>query len=147
MTFEDSKTYSRPWTIGVDMHLMADTELLENVCHENERDRPRLVGRLDDYTAQQVTVAPQILATYAGTYAAGPLGLLKVVVHDGKLALVLPGGDTRHTAVALSDHQFLVPTVGTPLMFIRTTGGDVTHLRITSVEGDIDARRVSRSDR
>ena len=142
MTFDDPKTYSRPWIIGVDMHLMADTELLENVCHENERDRPRLVGHADDYKARQVAVAPQVLATYAGTYAAGPLGLLKVVVHGSELALVLPGGDTRHAAVALSDHQFLVPTLGTPLMFIKTASGEVTHLRLTSVEGDFDARRV-----
>ena len=142
ITFADPTTYSRPWTIGVDMHLMADTELLENVCHENEKDRPRLVGRLDDYKARQVQVSPHVLATYAGTYAAGPLGLLKIVAHGGELALVLPGGDTRHAAVALSDHQFLVSTLGTPLTFMKNSHGEVTHLRITSVEGDIDARRV-----
>jgi len=142
MTFADPKAYSRPWTIKVDMHLMADTELLENVCHENEKDRPRLVGRLDDYKARQVKVSPHVLATYAGSYAAGPLGLLKIVVHAGDLALVLPGGDTRHPAVAISDHQFLVPTLGTPLMFMKNGNGEVTQLRITSVEGDIDARRV-----
>lgn len=142
MTFADPKTYSRPWTIAVEMNLMADTELLENVCHENEKDRPRLVGRLEPYTARQVTVAPDILAKYAGTYAAGPLGLLKVVVDSGELALVLPGGDTRHRAVALSEHQFLVATLGTPLVFMKNGSGEVTHLRITAVEGDIDARRV-----
>jgi hypothetical protein len=124
------------------MHLMADTELLENVCHENEKDRPRLVGHLDDHKTRQVVVAPDVLAKYAGTYAAGPLGLLKVVVHAGELALVLPGGDTRHAAMALSDHQFLVSTLGTPLTFIKNSKGEVTHLRITSVEGDMDARRI-----
>ena len=89
-----------------------------------------------------MTVAPHVLAKYAGTYAAGPLGLLKVEVHAGELALVLPGGDTRHRAVAISEQQFLVATLGTPLMFMTNGDGEVTHLRITAVEGDIDARRV-----
>jgi hypothetical protein len=143
MTFDDPKTYSRPWTIGVDMHLMADTELLESVCHENEKDRPRLVGRLEDDLAHKVTLPPQVLEQYVGSYVAGPLGKIKVVVHAGELALVLPGGDARHAALAKSERHFLVPTLGTPLTFVMNERGEVTHLRITSVEGDIDAPRLS----
>jgi hypothetical protein len=143
MTFEDPDTYSRPWTIAVDMHLMPDTELLESVCHENEKDRPRLVGRLEDDLAQKVTLAPHILEQYVGSYAAGPIGRIKVVIHDGELALILPGGDARHPAFAKSEQQFLVPTLGTPLQFVKDARGEVTHLRMTSVEGDIDAPRVA----
>jgi hypothetical protein len=143
MTFDDPSTYSRPWTIVVDMHLMPDTELLENVCHENEKDRPRLVGRLEDDLAQKVTLAPHILAQYVGNYAAGPFGQIAVVIHAGELALVLPGGEARHPALAKSEQQFLVPTLGTPLQFVRNGRGEVTHLRVTSVEGDIDAARVT----
>jgi hypothetical protein len=142
MTFDDPKTYSRPWTIGVDMHLMPDTELLENVCHENEKDRPRLVGRLDDYLATKVTLPAHALEQYVGSYAAGPIGKIKVVIHDGELALVLPGGDARHAVLAKSEQQFLVPTLGTPLTFVKNERGEVLHLRLTSVEGDIDAPRL-----
>ena len=143
MTFDDSRTYSRPWTIGVDMHLMPDTELLENVCHENEKDRPRLVGRLEDDQARRVNVAPHVLEQYVGSYAAGPIGKIKVVVDAGELALVLPGGDGRHAALAMSEQQFLVPTLGVPMTFVKNDKGEVTHVRLTSVEGDIDARRLT----
>jgi hypothetical protein len=143
MTFADPNTYSRPWTIGVDMQLMPDTELLESVCHENEKDRPRLVGRLEDDLAQKVTLAPHVLEQYVGSYFAGPLGKIQVVIHGGELALVLPGGEARHPAFAKSDQQFLVPTLGTPLQFVKNERGEVMRLRVTSVEGDIDAPRLT----
>jgi hypothetical protein len=65
------------------------------------------------------------------------------VIHDGELALVLPGGEGRHPVLAKSEQQFLVPTLGTPLQFVRNERGEVTHLRVTAVEGDIDAARVT----
>ena len=42
-TFEDPKAYARPWTISLVGKLAADTELLEYVCNENEKDRPHFV--------------------------------------------------------------------------------------------------------
>jgi hypothetical protein len=38
ITVDDPKAYSKPWTITLDQYLVADTELLEYVCLENERD-------------------------------------------------------------------------------------------------------------
>ena len=43
-TLEDLKAYTKPWTIKQALHLLPDTELLENIC-ENERDAPHLVGK------------------------------------------------------------------------------------------------------
>jgi len=37
----------------------------------------------------------------------------------------------------------LVPDLGVPVHFVKNASGDVTHLRITIVEGDIDAPRVN----
>ena len=142
MTFDDPQTYTRPWTITVDVRLVPDTELLENVCNENEKDRHRLVGRLEDEQARQVKVAAHTLARYAGTYAAGPFGTIRIVVHDGELALELPAGSARHAAFATSDTDFLVPALGVPLKFFTNAKGEVTHLRATAVEGDIDASRL-----
>jgi hypothetical protein len=39
MTFEDPKYYTRPFTVKVLFHLLPDTDVLEFVCEENERDR------------------------------------------------------------------------------------------------------------
>jgi hypothetical protein len=43
-TFDDPKTYTKPWTVKVPFELMPDTELLEYVC-ENERDAGHLLGK------------------------------------------------------------------------------------------------------
>ncbi len=41
--FDDPKTYTRPWTFKEDEHLLPDTELLEYVCNENEKDLKHMV--------------------------------------------------------------------------------------------------------
>ena len=45
MIIDDPKAYTRPWTIYVELVLQADTELLEFICEENERDAQRMVGK------------------------------------------------------------------------------------------------------
>ena len=42
---EDSRMYTRPWSIFAELVLQADTELLEFVCEENEKDSARMVGK------------------------------------------------------------------------------------------------------
>ena len=70
--------------------------------------------------ARAVTLAPAILARYAGDYNAGPLGIL-TIVNDGRA----------------------LPDLGVSIRFLKGPDGNVTHLRVTIVEGDIDARRVA----
>jgi len=38
ITVDDSKTYTKPWTFKVKQVLVADTDLLEFICLENEKD-------------------------------------------------------------------------------------------------------------
>ena len=42
VTIDDPKAYTKPWTVTVNQRLMADTELIEFVCQENEKDAPHL---------------------------------------------------------------------------------------------------------
>ena len=44
-TIEDQKIYTKPWTIKQSHHLMPDSELLEYVCNENEKDLKHMVDR------------------------------------------------------------------------------------------------------
>jgi len=80
--------------------------------------------------------------SYAGDYNAGPLGVLKVTMEAGGLALAFPTGGARHAILARSEDDLLVPDLGVPVTFLKGPAGNVTHLRITIVEGDIDAVRV-----
>jgi uncharacterized protein DUF3471 len=142
MTFDDPKTYVTPWTIAVGVELAPDTGLLEHVCNENEKDHGHLVGSLQDEKQHEVKVSPTILSRYAGTYRAGPLGNLRVMVDGDQLAVALPGGGGRHTAFAKSDDDFFLAALGASLKFMKDAQGDVTHLRVTMVEGDVSAPRL-----
>ena len=45
ITVDDPKAYTRPWSIQVVQSLAADTDMLEFVCLENERDVRHLTGK------------------------------------------------------------------------------------------------------
>jgi hypothetical protein len=42
---DDPKAYTKPWTASYGLALMPDTEMLEYVCNENNRDPQHLVGK------------------------------------------------------------------------------------------------------
>ena len=44
ITIDDSKAYTKPWTVKVPLDLQPDTELIESIC-ENERDVQHMVGK------------------------------------------------------------------------------------------------------
>ena len=43
-TIDDPKVYVKPWMIKQSLHLTPDTELLEYICNENEKDLKHMVG-------------------------------------------------------------------------------------------------------
>lgn len=45
LTIDDPKAYTRPWTIQVTQIIVLNTDLLDYICLENERDVPHLLGR------------------------------------------------------------------------------------------------------
>lgn len=44
VTIDDPKAYTKPWTVTEDVHLLPDSELLEFICNENNRDVGHLPG-------------------------------------------------------------------------------------------------------
>jgi hypothetical protein len=45
VTIDDPKAYTKPWTVTVYQRLLPNTELIEFICQENERDAPHLSGK------------------------------------------------------------------------------------------------------
>jgi hypothetical protein len=45
MTFDDPKMYTKPFTIQVPHDLLADSDIFENFCNDNEKDRSHLEKR------------------------------------------------------------------------------------------------------
>ena len=44
-TIDDAMAYTKPWSFTQQLTLMADTDLLELVCNENNKDLPHLKGK------------------------------------------------------------------------------------------------------
>jgi hypothetical protein len=143
-TFEDRDIYSRPLSVTVKVTLVPDTELLEYVCVENEKDRAQLVGTVsqDMKAAKPVKVAPAILKQYVGTYdfrwpenpaVSSPW---PVTIANGDLLLFgVP-------LVPLSDTKFLWAATANPIEFVKDAQGRVTHLIFTAVEGDAVIKKL-----
>ena len=45
ITVNDLKAYRAPWTVRLNQFIALDTDLLDYICNENERDVPHLVGK------------------------------------------------------------------------------------------------------
>jgi len=45
LTIDDPKTYNKPWTVALPLHLFTDGDLLEFVCNENEKDASHMVDK------------------------------------------------------------------------------------------------------
>ena len=45
LTVDDPKAYTKPWTIELKQAIILNTELLDYICLENEKDSSHLVGK------------------------------------------------------------------------------------------------------
>ena len=45
ITVDDPKAYTKPWTVNVKQKIMLDTDLIEFICGENEKDAPHLTNK------------------------------------------------------------------------------------------------------
>jgi hypothetical protein len=143
-TFDDPKALTQPWVIPMKFEFDADTESLEYVCAENERDRSHLVGKAADDKKIEVKVAPQILKQYAGVYELrmpphpeDPV-LIDVSLEGDKLMAAISGG-VKLALTALSDTKFFFE--GAHIEFVKNDHGAVTHMLLQIVEGDFKALR------
>jgi hypothetical protein len=141
ITFADPKAYTKPWTIDVAVNLAPDTELLEYVCLENEKDRPRLVGRASDDRIASKKVSRDILSRYVGTYDVTMLGVWTVSLDGDELKIEMGDGGGKQAVIPHSDTVFGYPPIGGPVRFVTDAKGQVTGFVLTIVEGDIPAKK------
>jgi hypothetical protein len=45
LTIDDPKAYTKPWTVNENAALLPDSDLLEYICSENNKDVPHLTGK------------------------------------------------------------------------------------------------------
>jgi hypothetical protein len=45
VTIDDKMAYTKPWSVKLAWRLVPDTDLIESICEENNRDLPHMVGK------------------------------------------------------------------------------------------------------
>jgi hypothetical protein len=139
VTFDDPKTFARPWTATTELLFDADTELLEFVCSENEKSVLHFVQPKD---APEIAIHAASLAKFAGVYQMmTPRGMANatVTVDGGQLMIDVPGfGSGRMIPQSATMFQFR----GAMLEFVSNEKGEVTHLVAHVVEGDFNGPRI-----
>jgi hypothetical protein len=150
MTISDPEIYARPFTTRLAATYTADTELLEYVCAENERDRAHLIGKKSDEKYTVIQVPAETLSRYAGAYdfPAQPFGFpggvlqMDFTVEDGVLKISINAGE-KVPLKAISKNVF-VGVLNSQIEFVDNGQGEVTHLIIHGVEGDVPGERKPR---
>jgi hypothetical protein len=145
ITWNDPKAYTRPWSVKATAEFAADTDLLEYVCKENEKDLSagHLVGKLSDDRKYAVKVAPEVLSRYIGSYDFNAPDLdLKMVLNitlvDNELKMDISGNDPQ-PLIPTSEKTFL--GVGTKIEFVADDTGRIDHMKFEIVEGEYKAIR------
>jgi hypothetical protein len=144
VTIDDPKAYMKAWTIAGTINMVPDTELLESVCAENEKDAAHLVGRTA--AERQIHIAPEVLATYTGVYDELSNDNVDFVVQRFTVTLAGDqlyldiGGKGRAPMFPLSETTFSPRLLGT-YEFVKDASGKVTHLISYSTEGNVKAVR------
>ncbi|HET9832361.1 MAG TPA: hypothetical protein VFP91_11645 [Vicinamibacterales bacterium] len=140
---DDRALYTRPFTVPLHAEFVADTEMLEYVCNENQKDVEHLVGKASDEKKFAVNVAPAILSRYVGRYSTPNPGdpsqviRFNVALSDGKLSVDM-GGKDKQEMTPLSEKTFLV--MGLRVDFVEDKGR-TDHMIIHIVEGDMKATK------
>jgi hypothetical protein len=133
ITFDDPETLTKPLSLSLAVNYKADTDMLENVCNESNRDKVHMVGTAN--TGVQLRSA--VLAKYVGRYGfrggsrtvAGFMGMTQnVTLIDGQLYLnalpLIPKSETKFESTGAAAEFFLDPK------------GSVTRLVLSQTEGD-----------
>ena len=134
IAIEDPIAYTEPWSFTLHFRLMADTELIEDVC-DNEKDGQHLVGHTaaDDQKIG-VEVSSQILSQYVGKYELKNPGAASSVmeISMGGGHLILSGSELT----PLSETEF-TGTYGN-IKFRKDARGRVTSMVVAWSTGDED---------
>jgi hypothetical protein len=133
ITYDDPETLTKPLMFSLGVNYRADTDMLENVCNENNKDKDHLVGN----QRAGVKVSSTILEKYTGRY----------VFHDGSRNVL--GFMGMNQNVSLINGQLflnalpmipltetLFESTGAVAEFVLDANGKVTRLVLTQTEGD-----------
>lgn len=142
-TFEDPAIYRKPLVVPIQATFAPDTEMLEYVCNENEKDKTHIVGKASDDLKYAIKVSPEVFARYTGAYEfkfpespQSPI-VYNITQSGGELFVDTEGKD-RWKLIPLSETMY--SWMGDRLEFRKDDKG-MFHIFFLAAEGDLPAFR------
>jgi hypothetical protein len=132
ITIDDPKVFNKPFTIKTQRLLQADTELLEDVC-ENEQSRARFT------VDTSIKVSPAVVATYAGVYDLAGREIVITATND--LLFVRGLNEPKLPLIPQSETKFMSTATPAGFEFVKDSQGKVTHL---IVRGNVPEQKAVR---
>ena len=133
VAYDDPETLTKPLSISLAVNYAADTDMLENVCNESDRNKVHMVAAANT----GVPLSPAVLAKYEGRYefregspnVRGFMGVKQnVTLIDGRLYLnALPLTPQSETTFE---------STGAAAEFFLDANGKVTRLVLGQTEGE-----------
>jgi hypothetical protein len=132
LTIDDPKAYTKHWTVTIPMELMPDTEILEYLCAENEKDSSHMVGKASD-PATPPKLTSEMLKAYTGLYEMreGNQVLQARIGQTGTDLFFEARGVPRHLLTPLAADAFAEVSAGR-LEFVRDASDAVAGFTIQS---------------
>ena len=135
VTLDDPKTFTKPLTISLAVNYVPDTEMLEYVCNENERDSAHLVGKASDEVKGEVKLGAEALSRYAGNYESQEPKMKGVMTVSAQQLMFSIGGKGAVPLTTLSETAFYFPG-GFPLDFVNDDKGTIAYFLLHTPCGD-----------
>src|SRR5438874_4156291 len=133
ITFDDPETLTKPLTLSLAVNYRPDTDMLENVCNENNRDKVHMVGTAN----KGLHIGSVILEKYTGTYAfrEGSRAVVGFMGMNQNVSLV--NGRLYLNALPLiPQSETMFESTGAVAEFFLDADGKVTRLVLRQTEGE-----------
>jgi len=133
VTYDDPETLTKPLSFSVAVNYAADTDMLENVCNETDRNKVHMVATAN----AGVKLSSAVLAKYTGRYEFTE-GSRTVEAFMGKTQNVtLVNGQLYLNALPLIPQtETKFESTGAIAEFLLDAKGKVTRLVLGQTEGD-----------
>jgi hypothetical protein len=117
----------------------ANGKVTDVVLHQNGRETK--ASRISDTVQERkaITLQPEVLSAYAGSYQAGPLPIA-IALKDGHL-MMKAGPQPESELFAESETGFFLKTVDAQIDFVKDANGAVTGLVLHAGPQDIQGKR------
>jgi len=133
ITYNDPKMLTRPLSLSLGVNYAPDTEMLETVCNENERDTAHLAGKANE----GVRLGPDVLSKYTGKYEwrKGPPGANSFFPRTPTVSLV--GGQLYLNDLPLiPQSRTRFDSTAATIEFSVNAGGEAMYFTLSAAEGD-----------